>query len=95
MVLWPMGWTTKIYHLLFNIYITSILIIKFSTGDRTNSEWNKHPERFENIVIGISKSAPFKKSLKNITLTGCELTNEQARAILDKHGLNGVVIAGL
>ena len=39
-----------------------------SCGALENGNWSQHPERFENIVIGISKWNSLKKSLTHLII---------------------------
>jgi hypothetical protein len=56
---------------------------------RRYNHWNDHPERFENIVLGI-KNCNLKHSLTEIDLFNSGISLETAQILLEKHGLGHI-----
>ena len=60
------------------------------SGSSTYSNWEANPQRFENLISGISKWDAFKSSLKTINISGWEMSREKALEVLKKYQLDGI-----
>ena len=54
-------------------------------------EWDKYPDRFENIIIAI-KNSTLKDSLQTIDIIKCKITKDKVSELLIKHGLTNVSV---
>jgi hypothetical protein len=70
-------------------YNISLLSFKDADYDKRYNHWNDHPERFENIVLGI-KNCNLKHSLTEIDLFNSGISLETAQILLEKHGLGHI-----
>ncbi|CAI2368859.1 unnamed protein product [Moneuplotes crassus] len=55
-------------------------------------DWRNHPERFENLIKGLSQSEDFKKNLKSLHMTQCGMAKYKIQQILDSNGFEKVKI---
>ena len=60
------------------------------SGSSAYSNWEANPQRFENLIAGISKWDAFKSSLKTINISGWEMSREKALEVLKKYQLDGI-----
>ena len=63
-----------------------------STYYSSHSNWKTNPHRFENLVKGIAKCPPLRKSMRILELTDWGLSKEEAQAIIDKYELEDIEI---
>ncbi|CAI2376572.1 unnamed protein product [Moneuplotes crassus] len=56
------------------------------------NDWKKHPERFTNLIEGLSQSKDFMKNLKRTQLLNCGLEKQHVRYVLDKFDFKHVEI---
>ncbi|CAI2369254.1 unnamed protein product [Moneuplotes crassus] len=59
------------------------------------SDWKNHPERFSNLIEGLSQSEDMKKKLKFIDLFNCGISSEHAERVLHKFGFGHVEVWNL
>ncbi|CAI2365065.1 unnamed protein product [Moneuplotes crassus] len=71
--------------------IIEILCFDFC-GRPEYSDWKNHPERFTNLIEGLSRSAHFKQKIKQIELMECGMTKINVQTTLGKYGLEHVEI---
>ncbi|CAI2379720.1 unnamed protein product [Moneuplotes crassus] len=61
-------------------------------GRSKYSDWQKHPERFSNLIEGLSQSKDFKKNFKMIQMLNCGMKKQHVRGVLDKFDFKQVEI---
>ncbi|CAI2369191.1 unnamed protein product [Moneuplotes crassus] len=61
-------------------------------GRPERCDWKNYPERFVNLIKGLSQSKHFKNTLKSIQMNECGMPIEKVRDTLDSNGFNKVAI---
>ncbi|CAI2370261.1 unnamed protein product [Moneuplotes crassus] len=70
----------------------NIKVIGFGNcGASLFSNWENHPERFEEIIKGISESPNIKRYLKTIRVTLASISRKQVHDILQKYNPGGKI----
>ena len=62
----------------------------FKCGLKENSNWKEYPQRFNNLMKAISQSG-IKESLEALDIGFCEVSEEDARSVLNSLGMMNIV----
>ncbi|CAI2362441.1 unnamed protein product [Moneuplotes crassus] len=57
-------------------------------GEPEYCDWKNYPERFSNLIQGLSQSERCRYTLKDIHLKKCGLSKDSVRKVLDTNGFN-------
>ena len=66
-----------------------------NTGGSSYSNWEENPQRFENLISGITRCPSLVQSLKTLSIASCGLTREVAQKTLDKYELTDLKLEGV